>query len=361
MGVRITVKHPGVLTAAEIAGWRAMLQGEALSSPYFAPEFSQIAGDVHADAQVALVNDGVRLSAILPFRKGPLGFCRPIAGALTDFQGLIARPETSVDVRAVARAAGIGVMAYDALPADQGRHGFTGEADTTSAVIGLEDGFEAWRDARAAQSSAVKRLGSKRRGLERTAGPLRVVIDDRSDAAFALLRGWKREQLAAAGHFDIFAAASTGALLERIRARHKPAFRGLLSTLYAGEQPVAAHFGMQAGPVLHYWFPGYDRAFGKYSPGNLLLESLAEAGAEHGWTAIHLGAGDYSYKREFASRTIPLLRGALRTPSAAGLAHMAMDGAARAAESAPLGPLSALPGKAMRKAGRIADFGWAAA
>jgi CelD/BcsL family acetyltransferase involved in cellulose biosynthesis len=311
--------------------------------------------------KIALMHDGAALAGVFPFRAGPLGYCHAPAGAMCDFQGLIAAPDATLDMRRIAREAGAGVFAYEALPADQARHGFPGEAGGACEVIGLEDGYESWKAARTAETRAIKRLEAKRRGLEREFGPVRVVIVDESDAAFETLCDWKRAQYRASGYFDIFAAPSTRALLQRIRARRDRAFRGVLSSLYVDGRLAAAHFGMQAGGVLHYWFPGYDPVFSKFSPGNLLLDDMARAGAEQGWTAIHLGDGDYAYKREFGSRQIPLMRGALRTPSLAAAAHRVGEWTVRAAEAAPLGPASRWPGKAMRKLGRIADFGWAAA
>lgn len=363
--MRIGVKHPGELTQAEIEAWRALLQGDALSSPYFSPEFNCIAGEVNPNVQVALACDDGRLLAVFPFRRGPLGYCRPPAGALCDFQGVIAAPETKVNIGEIAAQAGVAVFPYEALPADQARHGFPGAADGAEtegcAVIGLEDGYEAWRAGRARETSAFKKLEQKRRALEREGREVRVVIDEGDDAVFETLCDWKSAQLRAAGHFDIFTASSTRALLDEVRAERGPRFRGVLSALYVDGALAAAHFGMQAGAVLHYWFPGYAPEFAKSGVGKMLLEELARAGAAEGWTAIHMGDGDYSFKREFASRRIPLMRGVLRRPSLAAAAHWASERAVEAAEAAPLGPVSRLPGKAIRKLGRIADFGWSAA
>jgi CelD/BcsL family acetyltransferase involved in cellulose biosynthesis len=359
--MRIVVKHPAELAAPEIGAWRELLTGDALSSPYFTPEFNRIAAETYPGVKVALALDGGRLAGIFPFRTGPLGFSRAPAGAMCDFQGLIAAPDARLDMAQIARDAGARVFVYGALPADQARHGFPGETTSACAVVGLEDGYEGWRADRDAQTGTIKKLDARRRALQRDIGPIRVEIDDASDAAFEILCSWKRAQYRASGYFDIFAAPATRILLDRIRTRRERAFRGVLSCLYAGDRLIAAHFGMQAGPVLHYWFPAYDPALGKYSPGNLLLDELAGAGAAQGWSAIHLGDGDHGYKKEFGSRRIPLIRGALRTRSTAAAAHQAGEWLTRTAEAAPLGPLSRWPGKAMRKIGRIADFGWKAA
>src|SRR5690606_10918792 len=114
-------------------------------------------------------------------------------------------PDARLDIREIAARAGVRVFAYEALPADQARHGFSGAADIDGcAVIGLEDGFDAWLAGRKTATGAMKRLEASRRALERTHGALRVTIEESSDAVFERLIAWKRAQLRAAGHFDIF-------------------------------------------------------------------------------------------------------------------------------------------------------------
>ena len=50
-------------------------------------------------------------------------------------------------------------------------------------------------------------------------------------------------------------------LLRRLFDTRSSDFGGMLSAVYAGPHLVAAHFGLRAGPVLHWWFPVYDPNF----------------------------------------------------------------------------------------------------
>lgn len=355
------MKRPGALTAQEMDAWRALQAADpSLANPHLTPDFAQIADQVFSGVRAALVWDGAELAGVWAFRKGPLGFCRPVGGALSDYHGLVARPDAALDIGRIAAACGVRVYGYDYLPADQARHGFPGEADGECAIIDLADGYDAWREGRMAATSQFKRMDQKRRALEKNS-ELRVVLDDPSDAAFETLCEWKRAQLRASGYFDIFTAPATLDLLGRIRARRDREFRGVLSTLTVDGKLAAAHFGMQAGAAFQAWFPGYDPEYSKHAVGKILMDELARGGETEGWREIYLGRKDQPYKAEFASRDMKMMRGLLRTPSFAGAAHRAAEWTRRTAEAAPLGPVSEAPGRAMRKAVRIADFGWTAA
>src|SRR5258707_3012366 len=47
-------------------------------------------------------------------------------------------------------------------------------------------------------------------------------------------------------------------LMSRLLHTRDPAFAGILSTVHIGDDLVAAHFGIRADGVLHWWFPVYD-------------------------------------------------------------------------------------------------------
>src|SRR5678816_1993574 len=85
-------------------------------------------------------------------------------------------------------------------------------------------------------------------------------------------------------------------LVERIHSAHEAGFAGMLSLLYADDRLVAGHLGMRSRTVWHYWFPAYDAALAKYSPGLILLLKMAENAQSLGLRAIDLGKGLSQYK-----------------------------------------------------------------
>jgi CelD/BcsL family acetyltransferase involved in cellulose biosynthesis len=141
---------------------------------------------------------------------------------------------------------------------------------------------------------------------------------------------WKSDQCRRTGVFDFFQLSWTRELVARILSEDTPHFAGRLSALYAGDQLLAAHMGMRSERVWHWWFPVYDQAAGKYSPGGILLLRVAEAAAAEGALALDLGKGDDPYKQSFADSDAPIgSRGPASAPRANGAlrAHFAAHAA----------------------------------
>jgi CelD/BcsL family acetyltransferase involved in cellulose biosynthesis len=67
------------------------------------------------------------------------------------------------------------------------------------------------------------------------------------------------------------------------------------------------------------------------------------------YSRLDLGAGDYRFKRELANQGVAVSHGFVGGPSAAAMLREAAYGLRRVAETLPLGPVSELPGKAMRR------------
>jgi CelD/BcsL family acetyltransferase involved in cellulose biosynthesis len=127
---------------------------------------------------------------------------------------------------------------------------------------------------------------------ERTLGPVRFAADVVDDAALARVIALKRGQYAATGARDYFSESNRIELMSRLLHTRDPAFAGILSTVHIGDDLVAAHFGIRADGVLHWWFPVYDPAYSHLSPGWILLRELVAATPVLGIHRIDLGRGD---------------------------------------------------------------------
>jgi CelD/BcsL family acetyltransferase involved in cellulose biosynthesis len=119
---------------------------------------------------------------------------------------------------------------------------------------------------------------------------------------------------------------------------------------------VSVHIGMESDRLSHYWFPAYHADFARLSAGVLLLTEAARSAAAKGHLALELGPGDFQFKRDLSSYQIGLARGCIANPSLVTAARSAGLALERAAEAAPLGPVSAWPGKLMRKIDRLSGF-----
>jgi CelD/BcsL family acetyltransferase involved in cellulose biosynthesis len=184
----------------------------------------------------------------------------------------------------------------------------------TSPYVVLTDGFEAWAAERKANNRSFRELARRTRKLERDHGELTYVANDTSDKAWALFLEWKRAALDAMGVKFVLDVGWARDVVEAIRFADTPEFAGMTSSLYAGDTCVAVHFGMRSARTLHWWFPSYDEAYRKTSPGLILiLETLKHLEAE-GRRELDFGRGDQRYKTDFMTHERLLTEGSLERP-----------------------------------------------
>jgi CelD/BcsL family acetyltransferase involved in cellulose biosynthesis len=271
-----------------------------LCSPYYRPEFAQAVAAARADTYVAVVDDG---AAFLPFQRQNFGIGCPVGGLLSDYHGLIAPPAHMFRPEEIVRKAGLQVWDFDHVPAGQ-----TAFKPWTS---GMSESWIIDLTQPGATGSAQLReeVRRKRRKLAREIGPLEFEFKCTERSMRDQCWTWKSAQYQRTGVRDVLVMPWVQATLVGVAEQNGPKFSGLLSVLRAGGRPVAAHFGMRSGELLHYWFPSYDVELSNYSPGSLLLLAIVDAAAEHGVTRIDLGRGDALYKRRVANSVVPLLEG----------------------------------------------------
>jgi CelD/BcsL family acetyltransferase involved in cellulose biosynthesis len=182
---------------------------------------------------------------------------------------------------------------------------------TTSPLIDLTEGFEAWRQARRAQGSAIKNAERKGRKLAREVGEVRFVANETDPAVWDHLLAWKRAALRAIDVSFILDRPWARAVIDRVRATDAAGFGGMTSALWAGDDLAAVNFSMRTDTTIHSWFPTYNPALERHSPGlTLLMETLRHAAAA-GFTEVDLGRGAERYKSEFANAARGLCEGSI--------------------------------------------------
>ncbi|MEO1324601.1 MAG: GNAT family N-acetyltransferase [Pseudomonadota bacterium] len=258
---------------------------------------------------IRFVDDGYPV-AYWPFRKGPLGTARPVAGSMDDLHGILAHPTVHLDLNGPKVRRHMGGYAFSAVPYQQRRHGLIGQTGDGNQVMDLRDGFEAWCSDRSAVSANFRRSWRKAEALlsaETTEIQHNVTHSD----GFERLMALKQEAYARAGHFDLFKLAWPRDLLDRLLKSENDNARGIFSTLKIDGDVAAMSICMRSTSVLHYWFPAYEAKFAKQKPGLALLFSLAQWAGANGLSELHLGLGDDQYKRQMASWMMPVRAGAL--------------------------------------------------
>ena len=310
------------LPEAVLDDWRSIREKSSIyRSPFYSPEFNIAVDRVSSGVEVGFSQVDGRVQALLPFaRHGNQG--KPVGVGVNDAHGFIA--DQTLEPFCVAeflKTLGIQSFAFHASHPDSFG---TAEAEigrTKSFLADLTidpDGYEQFLRKR---NRTIEKQGQKSRKLARQEGELRFEFDCRDPDLIRWLISKKRIQYQRTHTFDIFSVAWIRNLLFELNElpQYKAAeevvagtrLRGILSVLYAGKQPVAAHYGMVEDDLLHYWFPVYAHEYHYGSPGTQLFLDVAREAAARGFTAIDMGYGEQPYKYKLTNLVTEMSHGIL--------------------------------------------------
>jgi CelD/BcsL family acetyltransferase involved in cellulose biosynthesis len=301
------------LAADLVIRWHEILRAvPQLAGPYFRPEFVTAVAAVRNDVEVAVLRDAGQIVGFFPFQRSRLNAAQPVGGRISDYQGVIAAPD--VDWRPEELLAGCRLSAweFDHQLAWQSQLQPHFAKVAASPVLDLSRGYEAWLEGRKAACGSIKETLRKARKLQRDSeGGVAFQWHTTDRSVFQQLLEWKSAQYVRTGAESIFRCNWIVKLLDRLRTTDGPHLSGVLSTLRAGGELVAIHFGMHSDGTLHSWFPSYDSEHSRCSPGQILLLNLAEQATAHGVRRIDMGKGTEDYKLMLASDTVEVAEGAL--------------------------------------------------
>jgi len=340
------------------AAWSAVQVGNArFGSPFLSPLWAQAvarargaADGAPGNAAVAVQYDGAGLPAAFLAVQKRGATAMPIGAPMSDYQALVARDGFRADPRAMLQALGVSRYDFSHMLADDPAFQPHARGRDVSWMIDVVDGYVAYEaERKAAGVGILKDLDKKRRKVEREVGHARFTALSDSRADFERLIAWKRAQLLATGQTDLFKASWVTRLLEDLLETRDEGFGGGLYTLHLGDELAAVHFHLRGGDTIHGWLIAHDTRFERYSPGLLLFQDILRSLGAGPYKRLDLGAGDYRFKRDLSNRQQEVVFGFLGAPSVSTLARSAAYGLRDVAESLPLGRMSALPGKAMRR------------
>ncbi|MGR3932532.1 GNAT family N-acetyltransferase [Streptomyces sp. BRA346] len=335
--MEIRVYRPGELTAADRAVWTAMqaqaplLGAPQLANPFLSPEFALALGRCRGGVRIAVVREEGEPVAFFPFQRTRFGVGRAIGLGLSDAQGLVHRPGFQWDARELLQACGLAVWEFDHLVEGQKPFEVAARGSYDSPVIDVDRGYEAYLAHLRARSPKFTRTTlAKQRKLGRDVGEVSYVHDERDPAVLRTLMGWKSAQYRRTGRSDRFAHPWIIRLVRQLFHTRGASFAGVLSVLYAGGRPIAAHFGLRSERVMACWFPAYDTDFAKFSPGLVLHLRMAEGAAAEGVDYLDLGRGEKEYKDSLKTRDLSVSEGWVMRRHPVALGHRARRAPVRA-------------------------------
>ncbi|WP_433243015.1 GNAT family N-acetyltransferase [Streptosporangium sp. CA-135522] len=322
--MRIDVIRPDELGAADIAAWRAMQRATPrLANPFLSPDFVIAMGEVSAEARIAVISEEGGPVGFFPFERHPGGVGAALGAWVSLCQGVIHVPGADFDAETLLKKCGLHVWEFGCMVDGQPWFRPFEVLRQEAVILDLSGGYPAFlKELRERSPKFLKSTLYKERKLGRDAGELGFDFAVGDEEQFRLLRRWKSDQYLRMGRPDRFGRPWVVELAERLHAIDTDDFAGPLSMLYCDGRPVAGHFGLRSGTTLVGWFPAYDPAFARYSPGLIQHLRMAEAAAAHGIGTMDLGIGTGSeYKEALRSRGEPVAEGCARRRSAGAAAH----------------------------------------
>ena len=355
--MKITLKSPSELTETDRINWHQMLSSSELFNPFVTPEFITTTARTIDNVQVLCIEDEHGPVAFLPFQKTGADSASPVGNGLNEFQAAITRPQTDIAIVDWLREAGVKTLSYDHWTTSQEElapfHLQVGDAP----YIDLSQGYEAYRDEAKARTSYVTKVERQQRQLERNVGPVRLELRSEEEDLFQLLLKWKSQQHQDTGVTDIFQFDWVLELLRNLKNTNTPNFRGLFSTLFVDDIPIAVSLSLSTPHTTHVWFPSYNRAFSRYSPGIILFLEMGKALSQEGVQKIDFGPGPQQYKRRLTSKATAVAIGAIDCSATKRIARRTWYQTRQWLRNTPLRNGLAAPKQILSKARQWLDWG----
>lgn len=285
------------------------------ASPFFSLEFIDAVHAARADVVVVVIEDDYDTVGYLPIHvRRRTGY--PAGRAMNDAHAVVAPAGVKFDWHSILRQIGLRSIDVHAwVAADQLDqmmiHRTVGSF--AAAIGGCGDAFLQRLER---QHKTLRKQDQKTRKLAREVGPLCFQFDCEDPRVLQTAIAWKRDQYRRTDILDHFLPPWTRRMLDQLSGRGvDDGCRVVVSGLRAGEHLVAAHVGLVEGDILHYWFPTYDPAFAKYSPGTALFKQVVRHAADHGVAVVDMGYGEQPYKLKQTDRRCEVVVGSIATSS----------------------------------------------
>ena len=168
--VRVTVVRPDELGLEEARLWAKFQQlSPVMLSPFFSLAFTQAIGRLRPNARVAIVEEGGRIEAFLPFEFSSKTLAVPLGGPMNNLHGFV-HSGIPLDARWVVQQAGLRGWRFVHVPAEEHAlipYHYEGTV-TENPGIDLGDGYESYFDKRS--KSLTAKIMRQRRSLDRRVG-----------------------------------------------------------------------------------------------------------------------------------------------------------------------------------------------
>jgi len=300
MDFKVDLIRADEIGESERALWRSFVEADAAyASPFFWPEFAEIAGQAVPGARVAVLRKGGDVAGFFPFQMRGRA-AQPLAAPMNDYHGLILAPRQQRPLL----AAMPGLLRADSLTVNGWVPADFGGPNRQVLRADLHDGWDSYyAERRATYAKFFKDKERARRSLAKDrGGDVWTEVDVRDPARLDDLIAWKRDQYQRTRRHDVFACGWTVDVLKALMTSQTPGFGAALAVLWAGDRPAALEFSLYGGAHYHFWFPSYAADAARCSPGILLSQDTMRLKSPDGFRVFDFGFAGEFYKKYFCNR-----------------------------------------------------------
>ena len=316
----------GDLTPQQIEAWHNLHDREAsLRSPFTTHGFCRAVDKVRGNVFVSILENAGGIEAIFPFeRRYRLisGVAQKPGGHLSDCFGIIGRAPHPLDERELLKRAGLSVFSFDHLPLQDNALPVWRGIVSHGLRVEVPHFCDYMANLRRANKKFVKEVERHSKQLVQRYGEMNFQWQaTKPSLELERLIDHKRGQYVKSGARDALKSPWARQLLAELLADQHRDCEAILSTLYCGDTWVASNLSLRSGPLLHIWFPVFDRALRRFGPGHVLFLKLFEAATKRGVTVFDFGGGVSAYKRKYAGSEYPLFKGSLLRINSLSIAY----------------------------------------
>jgi CelD/BcsL family acetyltransferase involved in cellulose biosynthesis len=266
----------------------------SLSSPYFSIDFLKAIAPHTPGSMLARFHDGDEIVGFFAYQKRGQSL-QPAGAPLSDYHAAVMKAGYAPDWSRLLTAAGAKRLEFNGLIGAEGLD--RAPIVKHRQIVDLADGFEAWFASQKARSPKYfKNLGRCTRNVAKDLPDLTFEWVEVSPALLDWVLDLKIDQYKRSGMHNVFSCGWTRDLLVAL-AEQKTGQAALMAGVYRrGEDLVAAEICLLDGQDVHFWFPAYNPAYSRYSPGLLLTFDIIRHAAKLGFKVFDFGSGGEAYK-----------------------------------------------------------------
>lgn len=310
--LRIHAVDASSLEGSLVERWAEIQRSDSrYASPFLTPGYTQLVARCCEGVRVGLLEstDG-SIVGFFPFQLVAPRHAKPVGTILCDYQAVIVERGATWSASELLAGCGLDRWDFDHLLADQEEFQPFHLIRDQSPVIDLSHGFQTYAlNMRKERRSQLSQAARRRRQLEREFGSVTFSPHEPDLQLLDRLLAIKAAQWSRSGWHNRFDAQWERALTQGLVYTDEPDFGGMLTVLRVGNQLAALHLGLRSSTIWHYWITAYEVAFGRYSPGLVMLAEMIKSAQSLGVKAIDLGKEDFLYKRRLMSYSVPLAEG----------------------------------------------------